>query len=269
MTVTEAFRVVARGCLDDIAAHHDATCQGDADALHQTRIALTRLRSLVSFFPAIAAQPRWARLRGELKWLNGYLGPARDMDVAMAASAAAKGARPTAGNETTSKAWADSHRRLERALRSQRYRRLVADLSRWIGQDRPTRAAAGNESVADHAARKLARWHKRLLKRSRHIASMDADDQHRLRLRTKRFRYAVEFCEGLCTGKPRARQQAMLKHLRKAQAALGHLNDMENRRTLSPPQGAADAKENKRATRLMDEAEAAYRKMEKIKPFWE
>lgn len=268
MTSAEAFRVAARGCLDDIAAHHDATCQGDADALHQTRIALTRLRSLVSFFPAMARHPRWVRLRSELRWLNGYLGPARDMDVAMAASKDVKGIRAKAGDRAAHKGWADSHRRLERALRSQRYRRLIADLSRWIEQDRTARAADDDEPVADHAARKLARWHKRLLKRSDHIAAMDTDELHRLRLRTKRFRYAMEFCEGLCTGKRRERQQAMLKHLRKAQTALGHLNDMENRRTLSASQDTAAALASKRAKRLMAEAEAAYRKMAEIKPFW-
>lgn len=267
MTSAEAFRAGTRGCLDDIAACHDATCRGDADALHQTRIALTRLRSLVSFFPVMARQPRWIRLRSELRWLNGYLGPARDMDVAIAASAA-KRAHAKASDKAADKAWADSHRRLERALRSQRYRRLIADLSRWIGQGRAAKTAGGGEPVADHAARKLARWHKRLLKRSDHITALDADALHKLRLRTKRFRYAVEFCEGLCTGKRRARQQAMLKHLRRAQAALGHLNDMENRRASSAPQEAADIHESKRARRLMEDAEAAYRKIAEIKPFW-
>lgn len=267
MTCAEAFRVAARGCLDDIAAQHDATCQGDPDALHRTRIALTRLRSLVSFFPAMAKQPRWMRLRSELRWLNGYLGPARDMDVAMAASTAKSG-RTKAGHDAASKAWAGSHRRLERALRSQRYRRLITDLSRWIGQDRSGRTAAVSGPFADHAALKLARWHKRLLKRSRHIAAMDSDELHKLRLRTKRFRYAVEFCEGLCDRKHRARQQAMLKHLRKAQAALGHLNDMENRRVLSASPDATGTRENKRVRRLMADAETAYRKMAEVKPFW-
>ena len=119
------------------------------------------------------------------------------------------------------------------------------------------------------AARKLARWHKRLLKRSHNIATLDLDELHKLRLRTKRFRYALEFCEGLSTGKQRGRHQAMLKHLRKAQAALGHLNDMENRRALSAsPQDAESIHQSKRARRLMAEADAAYRKLAEIRPFW-
>jgi CHAD domain-containing protein len=269
MTCAEAFGVAARGCLDDIATHHDAVCQGDADALHRTRIALTRLRSLVAFFPAMAAQPRWVRLRRELRWLNGYLGPARDMDVVMAASATAKGARAKYAGDAASKAWAASHRRLERALQSQRYRRLIADLSRWIEQSRTAQGAAADELLADHTARKLARWHKRLLKRSRHIAALDSDELHKLRLRTKRFRYAMEFCEPLSAGKPHARHQDLLKQLRKAQAALGHLNDMENRRTLSGSRRDAEAiHESKQAKQLMAEAEIAYRKMAEIKPFW-
>lgn len=269
MACAEAFGVAARGCLDDIAAHHDAVRQGDADALHRTRIALTRLRSLVAFFPAMAAQPRWARLRRELRWLNSYLGPARDMDVVMAASATAKGARAKEAGNAAGKAWAASHRRLERALRSQRYRRLIAGLSRWIEQGRMPGAAAADEPLADHAARRLARWHKRLLKRSRHIATLDSDALHKLRLRTKRFRYAMEFCEPLSAGKPRARHQSLLKQLRKAQAALGHLNDMENRRALSVSRRDAEAiHESKQAKLLMAEAETAYRKMAEIKPFW-
>src|SRR6266702_2373093 len=75
-----AFRLIASGCLDDVAACHTATCAGDATALHQMRVALTRLRSAIAFFSPIVKDAAWTQLRSEWKWLNGYLGATRDLD---------------------------------------------------------------------------------------------------------------------------------------------------------------------------------------------
>ena len=56
---------------------------GDAEALHQMRIALTRLRTALSFFSPMVADFRRERVRRELKWSNAHLGAVRDLDVAI------------------------------------------------------------------------------------------------------------------------------------------------------------------------------------------
>src|SRR3954468_15912050 len=83
MACDTAFRVVARDCLEDLAAHRQATCDGSAAALHDMRIALTRLRAAMAFFSPMTVDAEWLRLKPELKWLNARLGAARDVDVAI------------------------------------------------------------------------------------------------------------------------------------------------------------------------------------------
>src|SRR6266850_6201843 len=83
MACDTAFRVVARRCLENLTANHEATYRGDPGALHKMRIALTRLRTAILFFSPMIDDPKRARIRDELKWLNSQLGTARDLDVAM------------------------------------------------------------------------------------------------------------------------------------------------------------------------------------------
>src|SRR5260370_26556982 len=83
MACDTAFRVVARRCLENLTANHEATYRGDPGALHQMRIALTRLRTAVLFFSPMVDDPERTRIRDELKWLNAQLGTVRDLDVAI------------------------------------------------------------------------------------------------------------------------------------------------------------------------------------------
>ena len=83
MRCDTAFRLVAGGCLEEVATHYKALRAGDATALHQTRIALTRLRAAISFYSPMVADSEWPRLKAELKWFSGYLGATRDLDVAI------------------------------------------------------------------------------------------------------------------------------------------------------------------------------------------
>src|SRR5215475_794254 len=73
MPCDTAFRLIARRYLKDLRAIHDATRRGDAEALHQMRIALTHLRAAVQFFSPIVDDQAREQIRQELKWLNGQL----------------------------------------------------------------------------------------------------------------------------------------------------------------------------------------------------
>jgi CHAD domain-containing protein len=83
MACDTAFRVVGRRCLADLTANHAATCMGDAEALHQMRVALARLSAAISFFSPMVADAQRKQIRAELKWLHGQLGAVRDLDVAI------------------------------------------------------------------------------------------------------------------------------------------------------------------------------------------
>ena len=131
MACDTAFRVVARRCLADLAADHAATCTGDAEALHQMRVALARLRATISFFSLMVADSQRKQIEAELKWLHGQLGAVRDLDVAIGRLEAANQQRPHDHRPWKAKR-AQAYRRLARALRSARYRRLIKSASGWI-----------------------------------------------------------------------------------------------------------------------------------------
>ena len=78
-----AFQKMTLECVADIKAHHSSACAGDAEAVHQIRVAITRLRAAVAFFASIVVDAEWLRLKQEIAWLNGSLGAARDSDVAV------------------------------------------------------------------------------------------------------------------------------------------------------------------------------------------
>jgi len=66
MTCEAAFRTIARHCLRDLTASQPAACRGDAEALHDMRIALTRMRAAMSFFSPMAADAKQSRLQHDM-----------------------------------------------------------------------------------------------------------------------------------------------------------------------------------------------------------
>ena len=278
MTCDTAFRVIARRYLGDLTANHDSTCKGDPAALHQMRVAVTRLRTVILFFSPMVADSQRTQIRDGLKWLNAHLGAVRDLDVAIDRLGATD-KRPKAAlyRRSWSDKRADSHSLLARALQSARYRRLIKDTSGWIENgpwsNRKGQGAAKERatSIAEFGVEKLARWQEKLLKKSGKLLKMDAEKRHRLRLLNKKLSYSIEAFEELRSDEGFSRLQAGLKHLRKAQRALGQLNDDERGRAL-----AATLKRDgahapwrfigpKREKHLLQTAATAYRKLAALK----
>jgi CHAD domain-containing protein len=275
MACDTAFRVIARRYLGDLSANHEATCKGDSTGLHQMRIALTRLRTVIWFFSPMVADSQRTRIRDQLKWLNAHLGAARDLDVATGRLQTIDKKQPQ--DEPYYRAWndkrANSHRLLARALRSARYRHLIKDTSSWI-ENGPWSIKKGKQAaqeratpIAEYAAEELTRRLGKLLKKSRKLLEMDAEKRHRLRLLNKKLTYSIGAFEDLFAGKRFSKLQAGLKHLRKAQRSLGQLNDDERGRALAATlQRDGDHAPwhflgPKRQERLLQTAAEAYRKL--------
>jgi CHAD domain-containing protein len=278
MACDTAFRVVARRCLADLTANHEAACKGAAVAVHQMRVALTRLRTAILFFSPMVADSEQARIRHDLKWLNRHLGTLRDLDVAIERLAAIEKEQPEA--TPYHRVWndkrAESHRELALALRSARYRRALKSCSAWI-ENGPWSINKGKQAVDRRAApivayslRKLERWQQKLLKRSRKLARMGTEQRHRVRLLNKKLSYAIACFEDLFADRRFAKLRAGLKHLRKAQRALGQLNDDARGRSLAatlPAEGGAEEMPvfgPKRKKKLIRTAARAYRKLAEL-----
>ena len=66
-----AFTLIARACLRQLLTNESAAKKRNAEALHQMRIALRRLRAAISLFSAVVTDPRVEAIKTELKWLGG------------------------------------------------------------------------------------------------------------------------------------------------------------------------------------------------------
>jgi CHAD domain-containing protein len=273
MRCETAFRLIVSECLEDIATNHAATCAGETIALHQTRVALTRLRAAVRFYARMVADAEWTRLKTELKWLSTHLGAARDLDVAI------QNAKGTENERVFIAARIEAFAELKDVLESERYRQWLDAMWDWVGSGpwtaRQDLRAARRRAVpvAEFHARTLARWHRKLSENSRGIQGMGKTKRHDLRLASKRLRYAIEFSEGGLPAEDYAHWRDILKQLRKGQQILGELNDADVQRALLERLGQPANPVKKRAVkhaklharktkgRLLRRAAIVYRKI--------
>jgi CHAD domain-containing protein len=277
MTCDTAFRIVARRCLKDLTAHQAATREGDVDALHNMRVALTRLRTAISFFSPMVAGPQRTRIRNGLKWLNAHLGVVRDLDVAIERLKKIDKQHPPTDYRSWNRERAASQRHLARVLQSLRYRRLIKSISDWVERGswatKSGKQAALQRAcpIAEYSAVKLARWWKKLIKNSRKLRDFGTRKLHRLRLMNKKLHYAILSLADVISNNEISKQQAMVRYLRQAQKSLGQLNDDARGRSLAATVGKGGARASqpflspKREKRLIRSAAAAYEKLAELK----
>jgi len=70
---------------------------------------------------------------------------------------------------------------------------------------------------------KLDQWHRQVVRRGLKFSSLAIDQQHDLRKKSKRLRYALQFCESLM---PESTMQRYRKQLAAVQDILGEMNDL-------------------------------------------
>jgi CHAD domain-containing protein len=227
-----AFQTMTLGSVADIKAHHSSACAGDAEAVHQIRVAITRLRAAVAFFAPIVVDAEWRRLKEEIGWLNGPLGAARDSDVVVEYARRKRygaWAQRMIGEQLVQRQ-AQDHRRLVRCLRSVRAQRLIAALAGWIRQG-PWLARYKRrkhaEALQPYCARELNRWHERLVRKGRHLKTLGASRRHRLRIKAKRFRYMLEALTETVTLWGRGKFHHLHRPAKGLQRALGDMRDLE------------------------------------------
>ncbi|OGA22242.1 MAG: hypothetical protein A3I02_04285 [Betaproteobacteria bacterium RIFCSPLOWO2_02_FULL_67_26] len=235
LSVNDAFKAVMWASLAHLLANERGMLEGaDLEYLHQMRVALRRLRSALGVFSPPLPEAAVAPLTGEMKWLAGSLGPARDWDVFMTETlppiAAEFGTQGELGafSARCEKLRRYANGRARRALRSPRYRRLTLSLAAWLVSERwrteldADRRLAFGAPVADFAAAVLEKRYGQARKRGRKLAGLTTAELHRLRIAIKKYRYAADFFAGLYERKP-ARQA--LKRLARLQDILGAMND--------------------------------------------
>jgi inorganic triphosphatase YgiF len=225
-TAKHGLQAIAGACLRQFRLNEAILIDtGEAGALHQARVSLRRLRSALSTFRTIVQDDRFDDLRAELRWIAGMLGEARNIDVLLEKLPGKTAAKPL--EEARERAYAD----VQAALRSDRLRRLMLDLSEWLAigswTTDPDRADTRDQPLADFAAKALGKHRRRLKRLGRGMATISDEKRHEARIEAKKLRYATEFFGSLFTSDTSVkRRRSFHKRLAALQSHLGDLNDM-------------------------------------------
>ena len=217
-----AVRAYARELVQRIdEAHAHWLFSPDAEALHDFRVALRRLRSwLEAYEPALPFPPK---LHDRLKRLARTTNRARDAEVALDWLRTQR-ARLTAGErhglrylvERYEQERDGEYARLRNKL-PKRWRRLEKPLTALLAGD----GEAGDEGFAALCAGRLAAYHQNLTDAVSAVSGEQDEAIHRARIAAKRMRYLLE---PLQPALPAARD--LLGHLRRLQDQFGHIHDM-------------------------------------------
>jgi CHAD domain-containing protein len=215
---------------------YEAIVRGDLDlrrgidAIHATRVATRRYRSVLRVLAEVLDPGRAAVLDDELAWYASALGEVRDrhvlrghLDALLDGAADAEAARPSI-DATLAAELEAAEAALDTVMRSRRYYALLTELREWREQLPMT-----DEKPASRVARYLDQAEKTVRKRLKHVPDADAGDseshdeaRHRARKAAKRARYVAEMSEPELGGRARA---SVKKH-KKIQEQLGDQQDV-------------------------------------------
>jgi CHAD domain-containing protein len=231
-------KTVQGAVLSYLAEQYEAIFAGDLalrrgqDAVHKTRVATRRYRSVLREFGALFDTERAAALDAELKWYAAVLGEARDLqvlrrhlfeDLDQLPPELVLGPVSAQLNETLSADDARAARKVSAAMQSKRYLALLDELHAWLVAP-PTR---GGTKPRPQLARFLAKAERKYVKRLETAELLEDGDpaknelMHRARKAAKRARYTGELSV------PALGRQAQ-KSVKRAKAVQGRLGDRQD-----------------------------------------
>ena len=297
-----ALQAIARACLHQILANRPLIRADKPEGLHQTRVAVRRLRAALSLLAPMLVDTQSHELKSELRWLSGELGRARELDVFLNSVA-----KPLADDQREKPGAASllkdvrrqrlaAYGRVHTAIGSLRFRQLMLKVAAWIeigdwtrNSDAPVHALR-QQKIVKTAINELERRRKKIVKRGRRLGTLSNERRHQMRIQAKKVRYASEFFAQAFPGKKAERRRMdFIAALEKLQDALGELNDIgvheelsaalveetngdgSRRRVRAPKAFAAgrlSGHEEARLQTALQEAGHAYRVFARMKPFW-
>ena len=234
-TVEDAFLIACGHLLEVIRQQSARIAHGAGpEAVHQTRVALRRLRSVFRVFRAATDGPALRGLDARFREVLSVLGPARDWDVFLAgtgrdiAAAFPEEKRIAALLHAAEKRRREAYTAVLAMLDGAPWRLLLLDALGAL-LTKPWRGEASEEArqVLDTPARAFGqgildrRW-SRLRRAGEDFTALSAEELHELRLDGKRLRYAAEVFAPMFGAKAAKR---FLRRLAALQDGLGIAND--------------------------------------------
>lgn len=262
----------------------------DPTGVHQSRVAIRRLRSVLRAFRPAADGEALRGFDGMLKGLAAVLGPARDWDVwlgglgAEIAEALPEDPRIATLVKSASQRRDAAYAALRTALRGAPFRAALWEAVA-LAETRPWREEGDSEAaerralaLTDFAEGVIERRWRRLVEVGPEIDHLPDAEFHALRLEGKRVRYVAELFAPLW-GRKRGRR--FLKKLAAVQEAFGLANDASVARALVASLaerggrdtawavGVAEGWALARARRARSRAALAWTELLSAEPFWD
>ncbi|CAN5171553.1 inorganic triphosphatase [soil metagenome] len=274
LNAAQAFQYIVQMCVRQFRLNEAVLLeQRNAEALHQARVAIRRLRSAFSIFGPLCNHEGELPLREGLKTLASELGDARNLDVLLERS----NAGPLQNRLATARE--DAYGRVEVALASPHVRALMLDLAQWTSSGtwlcEPGTQKLREGPVHEFAGGVLSHLRRRVKKDGRGLAKASDAVRHELRKDAKKLHYATEFFVTLFDRKKqKRRQRVFIVALEELQDKLGLLNDLATAPLVLDALGLADdpdaaallGKGNKR--KLIAAAVDVHDALVDAKPFW-
>ena len=252
----------------------------DSEPVHQMRVAVRRLRSLLGIPKRQQSGPRLLGLRDTLRDLARDLGDARGWDVFLEGVGAAIAAmRPADRRISALLNRARKHRdaaygKLRADLEAPAMQRIAMELALFASLR--LFAAEGDAALWETETRQFAvealdRRAHQLFAPGDDISALTPHELHEVRKSAKRLRYACELFEDFWGGKA---ARKYLERLGDLQEALGEINDVA---ALEPQlsslgtgfaAGFAIGVAAERARPAQQEVQAAWRKLASARKFW-
>jgi triphosphatase len=234
-TLEAALQRVGLQCLTHLLRNEPIVFAGEPEGIHQMRVAVRRLRSVLSALKPMLPLEHHRRVSEELKWLTHALGPARNWDIFAASLLRPVSDALSADQKLEHFISAVERRRhaafdnAKQEILSQRYTKSTLRLFRWFEargwreQPLSEHAALLLAPIANAAPELIERCYVRARKRSKRFAEQTPIQRHRLRIALKKLRYIIEFLESLFA---KNQVRSFLKRLKSLQDFLGHANDV-------------------------------------------
>ena len=232
ISVAEGFRRIIGSCVGQFIANLPLCSADDPEPLHQSRIAIRRMRSALALFGPYLEPEAAGRFQATLKRFGRILGEARDRDVFVKDVAAEK------AEDRQNGAWLDmvispiegerrgAYRGVQTLIRSAEPTGFVLALAGWAESGLWLRPYGGQhlakEPLRDIAPDLLDRLAGKVRKRGKRLVERSVAELHALRKTLKKLRYCTEYCETLYKHKPVTHYQARARELLEV---LGVLND--------------------------------------------
>lgn len=232
ITVMEASTRIVNTYLDVARLNEDGMIRDlDSEFLHDYRVSLRRIRSLVSLFKGVWSQESRGELKQRFSALMRITNRLRDLDVYLLDQSGYYKLLPVGMHGGLDQIFASFRRerrqqwkKLATRLQSEDYQQEMQNLGALFEPDGGLQPGAVADDLALDYARVLIKKHyKRVCRIARGIDANTPDEEvHELRIQCKKLRYLLDFFTPLMDKKT---IKTVIKSLKKLQDNLGRFND--------------------------------------------